>query len=1192
MSAPVLGHRFFTYLISYRFRWVYCQLEVLQHCFASSILQTLDQLPESLDDTYARVLSQIPQVNRANAHRMLQCLMVAVRPLRVEELAELLAFEFGKAQGAVPKYRADWRPNDQVEAVLSTCSSLIAIVDDQGSQVVQFSHFSVKEFLTSDRLTSSLGDFSQYHIIPGPAHTILAQACLGFLLHMDGHADEEMVKSFPLAGYAAKYWVTHAQFEDVASHVKDGMLILFDCDKPHFAAWVGIYDIDSTYQTYRERPFKRPTPLYYSSLCGFSDLVEHIAIKHPEQSKAAGGWHIFPLFAAVVRKHMKVAEILVEHGANVDIRGTRGRTPLHEAIRDFGMVQFLLKNGADVNCRQDDLRTPLHLAAYYGELKVAQILVEHKADVCPQDKEGMAPMHLLLENRLRDDDDIVDLARLLLEHGTDVNMRSTNKFKWTLLQEEAFMGRPKIARVLLDHGANPNAENGDGETALHLVSRRKNDSKEHGFSIARLLLEHGVNVHARHKYQGTALHSAAFCGNPNITQLLLDHGANPNAENGDGETALHVVSRRKDDSKEHGFSIARLLLEYGVNVHARHKYQGTALHSAAFYGSPSITQVLLDHGANPNAENKHGATPLHDVSQGEYGSQKLGAGIARLLLERGADPNARQKNNYMPLHWAAYKGMLEIVQLLLDHDVNPNAETAWGSTPLHQMAGGEYSSQRHGVGITRLLLERGADPNARQKNKDLPLHVAAYKGRLEIAQLLLDQGANTDAENKDGETPLHRVSYGEYSSQELGVGIARLLLERGADPNARQESKCIPLHWAAYKGRFEIAQVLLDHGANPNAENNNGATPLHLVSQGEYSSQARGVGISRLLLERGVDPNARQKNKWIPLHWAAYMGRLEIVQLLLDHSANPNAENEDGETPLHLVSQGEHSSEERGVGIARLLLEHGADPNARQKNKDMPLHWAAYKGRFEIVQLLLKHGANVNAETDEWCNTALHLVSRGEYDSQELEHGVGIARLLLEHGADIHARTKFYATALHHAAFSENFHIVRLLLEYGANPNAENEHGEIPLHLVSRDKYDSQEYGIGIVRQLLERDVDVNALDKDRNTPLHSASCLRRLEIVRVLLDNGAKVGSENDRALTPLHLVSKGGYWFQDDGPGVTKLLLERGADMHAQDKDYTTPSHLACYRGRLDIARVLLDHDAKAQAENDQDLVPSPSQ
>jgi hypothetical protein len=115
--------------------------------------------------------------------------MVAVRPLRVEELAELLAFEFDAAQGGIPKYRAAWRLDDQTQAVLSTCSSLVTIIDDRwsGRQVVQFSHFSVKEFLISNRLTSPLGDFSRYHIHPGSAHTILTQACLGFLLHLDDH---------------------------------------------------------------------------------------------------------------------------------------------------------------------------------------------------------------------------------------------------------------------------------------------------------------------------------------------------------------------------------------------------------------------------------------------------------------------------------------------------------------------------------------------------------------------------------------------------------------------------------------------------------------------------------------------------------------------------------------------------------------------------------------------------------------------------------------------------------------------------------------------------------------------------------------------------------------------------------------------------------------------------------------------
>jgi hypothetical protein len=168
---------------------------VLRHCLPASIRQTLDQLPQSLDETYVRVLSQISQANQAHAHRMLQCLLVAVRPLRVEELAEMLAFEFDAAQGGIPKYRAAWRLDDQTQAVLSTCSSLVTIVDNSDwyrrRQVVQFSHFSVKEFLLSNRLTSSI---SRYRISPVSAHTILTQACLGFLLHLDEHIDTESAK--------------------------------------------------------------------------------------------------------------------------------------------------------------------------------------------------------------------------------------------------------------------------------------------------------------------------------------------------------------------------------------------------------------------------------------------------------------------------------------------------------------------------------------------------------------------------------------------------------------------------------------------------------------------------------------------------------------------------------------------------------------------------------------------------------------------------------------------------------------------------------------------------------------------------------------------------------------------------------------------------------------------------------------
>ncbi|KAH9016742.1 hypothetical protein EDB85DRAFT_2122515, partial [Lactarius pseudohatsudake] len=159
------------------FRWVFCQLEILRHCFPSSVLNILEQLPKSLDETYERILREISRANRDHAYRLLQCLTVAVRPLRVEELAEVLAVDFN-ASGS-PKLNADWRWEDNEEAVLSACSSLVTVVMDGGSRVVQFSHFSVKEFLTSNRLASSLGEESQFRIRLESAHTILAQASLG-----------------------------------------------------------------------------------------------------------------------------------------------------------------------------------------------------------------------------------------------------------------------------------------------------------------------------------------------------------------------------------------------------------------------------------------------------------------------------------------------------------------------------------------------------------------------------------------------------------------------------------------------------------------------------------------------------------------------------------------------------------------------------------------------------------------------------------------------------------------------------------------------------------------------------------------------------------------------------------------------------------------------------------------------------
>ncbi len=544
----------------HRFQWVFCQLEMLRHAVQPDVRAILEKLPKTLDETYERVLKDINENNREHARRLLHCLAFAVRPLRVEELAEILTFDFDTAQGDIPKFHADRRPKDQEEAVLSICSSLIAIVDKRGSRVVQFSHLSVKEFLTSIHLASSIGHLTPYHILPGPAHTILAQVCIGFLLHLDDRVDNNSVKGSPLAEYAAQHWVAHAQFEDVTSCVEDGMTSLFDLDKPHFAAWIGLYNIDS--ESGGTLPSEIPSPLYYAAFCGFRDLVRYIAIKLPQDVNAIGGSFGFPLVAALCRNHFQVAEVLLEHGGSVDVRDTRKQTALHKTIDWHGevvinTVQFLLEHGADVNARRDDLWTPLHLAVNIGEPKVVQMLLEHQADVNSRNDEGQAPLHLLSRREnSQDEDDSWDIAKLLLERGANAN--ETDKYNTTPLHLASYNKRLKIVQVLLDHGANADAEKDQGETPLQIVLRGNHNAQEDGVGVARLLLEHGAEAYAQDKYHIPTSDLACCFGKEKIWQVLLGDGEIFKLEKYRNQTAFLLWIEGECYSQDHSLRVSHI----------------------------------------------------------------------------------------------------------------------------------------------------------------------------------------------------------------------------------------------------------------------------------------------------------------------------------------------------------------------------------------------------------------------------------------------------------------------------------------------------------------------------------------------------------------------------------------------------------------------------------------------------------
>ena len=375
--------------------------------------------------------------NRDHARRLLQCLVVAIRPLKVDELAEVLVIDFDDAD-EIPTLNPSWRWEDRERALLTSCSSLIVIVDTGDSRVVQFSHFSVREYLTSARLGTSGQDVSTYHIALKPAHMILAQACVSVLLQLGDHYEPNdndeagnVDNHGPLAIYAAQYWVRHAQFDDVVSCIK-GMEYLFDLDKSYFAAWRRLYDIDirpsgsSVFRAFSpSNKSQAGTSLYYAALCGFLDLVENLMVKHPQHVNAIGGYYMTPAVAALAGRHFELAQVLHRNGSSVEPRGVDENTPLHSAayFGNLEMVQVLLEYGVDVDCLTRYSTTPLHYASRFGHrdrdhFRVARLLIERGADPNTRGYAGFTALHEASKHRN------IETARLLIQHGANVEVKS------------------------------------------------------------------------------------------------------------------------------------------------------------------------------------------------------------------------------------------------------------------------------------------------------------------------------------------------------------------------------------------------------------------------------------------------------------------------------------------------------------------------------------------------------------------------------------------------------------------------------------------------------------------------------------------------------------------------------------------------------------------------------------------------
>ncbi|KAL7789091.1 ankyrin repeat-containing domain protein [Trichoderma ceciliae] len=619
------------------FRWVYCQLDALKKAKKkSSILLALKQLPKTLDETYERMLAAIDEVYREEARRALMWLAFSERPLSAEEVAEAACID----PDADPPFNEDDRFQDPRNNILEVLGSLVSLVPGDR---IQLAHFSVKEYLLSNRLLAVQS--AHFRLTKSDAELHCAQSCLAYLLQDDNLSMK--VSEMPFINYACVNWPAHVQHlgeDDV--RVRPLVRLLYSSEEA-YGNWQGILDAESPLPGIRYGPQQKTlSPLCHASAMGFTSVVEEkLSQQGLHRTNNCKGRSWTPLHtAAICGRARTVAAILklTKQNPILDVLSPNGSTALQLASANgfLDVVSLLLDYGALVELTAPGGSAAIALAAAVGHLGVVKLLLEHEARLGQTLRQGenalfaairadsIAIVEKLIEYGVRTE--IVDangstpllltiangqtqISRILLNHGTDPNR--VDSFKSTPLHRAVQKGERAAVELLLQHKADVTLGDTDGKTPFHYACAKGDPF------IIKAILETGINIAMLDGWNKMPIHYAAWCWNPEAVQILLDNGADLEAKTPRGETPLQLAAQRGGDC------VVECLLKNGADITTRNANGKTVLHFAAVRANRQVLQHLLKYGADPRIRDNRGLTPLQAYN--EYEANGTGRYIIR-----------------------------------------------------------------------------------------------------------------------------------------------------------------------------------------------------------------------------------------------------------------------------------------------------------------------------------------------------------------------------------------------------------------------------------------------------------------------------------------------------------------------------------------------------------------------------------
>lgn len=880
------------------------------------------------------------------------------------------------------------------------------------------------------------------------------------------------------------------------------------------------------------------------------------------------------------KSNMKMIEMLLNFGSDINSSLKNGKTPLHLAVDcgHVGNVEILLKYNPNVNssCTIDNEEghTALHFAAKGTKEEIVEMIINTGANINASTKSGMTPLHLAVENG------ILNNVKMLLKYKPDINCVCTleNEKGYSPLHFAAKGTNKEIVKFLLNSGAEINKNTENGLTPLHLAT------KYGRVDIVKILLIYNPEVNYLHtsvNEEGyTPLHFAAKGSNEKIVEILLNSGSFINARNVNGKTPL-ILAVENDQVK-----IVKVLLKYNPKVNyictLGNEEGYTPLHFATKGTNEEIVDILLNSGADINAVARNGKTPLH--LSVESGCVNI---VKRLLIYKpeNVSCNSGVDEGYTPLHTAAKESKEEIIELLLKYGVHINAITKKGKTPLHLAV--EYSRLNN----VKILLAYEADINCSSASGDEEEYTRfvfdSEDGSKEIIEKLLNNQKDfynlhflsreltcvhcfkvivkykpvvncmCSTENTKNTTPIHFAIRGCTDN----LLIALMPVSKRFSTMVQLGINFTSSGFKNYNGKSSSISKYISHDScSCSSIYSEGYTPLHFAAKGSNEE------ITELLLNNGANINALTINGESALYLAVEASHVGNVNVLLKHKPNINLSctlgNNTGYTPLHIAAARFDNK------ILEVLLYNGADVNASTSNGETPLFPAVKLDHVKNIQILLKHNLDVNNENNQLA--FLYAITHGKKN---------IFNILKQYGFTINSKDVNNVDVLYNSIVKKYLHIFDDFVRLGFDVNTKTNTGDPIFHVACKENNEI------IVRYLIEHNVDINSLDIRGNTALHILTTKQNVNLMNALLEHSADVNIKNSVDGTTALIIACKNYDHSNfQSEQCIKVLLRYNANFNLTSNcGYNALCCITAKEKSYDILKLFLELGADVNIKSD---------